>query len=97
LAIGAANGNRLVDGNDYSKKPPYLGALEQNNFPRYDWGPKKRVNRFGLYTHLNTLESNEDIALRRLNMGKTNGVVNEIFEGDHISNNSFSEKQGERF
>jgi hypothetical protein len=30
-------------------------------------------------------------------MGKTNGVVNEIFEGDHISNNSFSEKQGERF
>lgn len=33
--------------------------MTENNRPRLDWGPKKRVNHYGPYAHLN-LELNKD-------------------------------------
>ncbi|CAF3030397.1 unnamed protein product [Rotaria sp. Silwood2] len=38
--------------NKYFEKGRYIEAFTQNNSPRYDWGPKKIVNHYGLYAHL---------------------------------------------
>ena len=68
------------------EKPRYLEAITQNNSPRYDWGPKKRVNQFGLYAHLQTVDVNHDIALDGIHTKATTGVVNENYQNDTISN-----------
>ena len=36
----------------YLETPRYLKAITESNLPRYDWGPKKAINRFGPYAHL---------------------------------------------
>lgn len=51
----------LVDDNDYTIKPRYLEAFTQNNLPRDDWGPMKSVYHYGLYKHLNEIESVDEI------------------------------------
>jgi hypothetical protein len=82
--IGPGSGNYLRDDNNYSKKPRYLEAFTENNLPRYDWGPKKRINHFGLYAHLNTTESNEKMTLNGLRKPGTNSYFNKSFQDDHI-------------
>jgi hypothetical protein len=72
------------------EKPRYLEAFTQNNSPRYDWGPKKRINHYGLYAHLNTSESYGEMALDALRTSETNGHFNKTFEGDNTSHKSIS-------
>lgn len=31
------------------EKPRYIKAITANNSPRYDWGPKKKINQYGFY------------------------------------------------
>ena len=83
-AIGIENENHLVESNDYMEKPQYLQAITENNSPRYDWGPKKRINHYGLYAHLNTLQSNQDIALDGIRTKSATGVFNQNFQNDNI-------------
>ncbi|CAF4518695.1 unnamed protein product, partial [Rotaria sp. Silwood2] len=52
--------------NKYFEKGRYIEAFTQNNSPRYDWGPKKIVNHYGLYAHLKSVESNKNIILKEL-------------------------------
>jgi hypothetical protein len=57
----------LVEDNDYLETPTYLEAITKNNSPRDDWGPKKRINHYGLYAHLNTLYTKTDTVLENQN------------------------------
>ncbi|CAF1682399.1 unnamed protein product, partial [Adineta ricciae] len=50
--IGIESDNHLHEGNNYLEKPRCLAAITENNSPRFDWGPKKRINQYGLYAHL---------------------------------------------
>ncbi len=68
------------------EQPRYLEAFTENNSPRYDWGPKKRINHYGLYAHLNTSQSNEQISVKP----GTNTFINQTFQGDNISNKSIT-------
>ncbi len=52
------NGNDLIEDNDYFETPRYLKAISGNNCSRYDWGPKKRINRYGLYSKLESKNDN---------------------------------------
>ena len=79
--MGSAN--HLLEGNDYIEKPRFLEAITENNSPRYDWGPKKRINHYGLYAHLNALESNNDIALNGIRTKSVTGIVNRNFQTDN--------------
>ncbi len=74
------------------EKPRYIEAFTQNNSPRYDWGPKKRINHYGLYAHLNTPERNDKIILNGRN---TN--LNQGFEEDNNSNKVVTEILTARF
>ena len=66
------------------EKPCYLQAITENNSPRYDWGPKKKVNHYGLYAHLNQLESKADHVLNQIRGTTTKQGVNptdDIYDG----------------
>ncbi|CAF0976103.1 unnamed protein product [Didymodactylos carnosus] len=38
---------------EHEEQPRYLEAFTRINLPADDWGPKKNVNRIGIYAHLN--------------------------------------------
>ncbi len=78
--------NSVVINENYIEKPRYIEAVTRNNSPRYDWGPKKRINHYGLYAHLSTLDRNDEIALNGLDRSGTNAFINENFQGDNNSN-----------
>ena len=63
-----ANGNVFHEENPHSEKPIYLRAFTENNSPRNDWGPKKRVNQYGLYAYLNTSTTKTDANLGNENI-----------------------------
>lgn len=44
--------NSVHESDDYAGQPRFLQAISENNSPRSDWGPKKRANHYGLYSHL---------------------------------------------
>jgi hypothetical protein len=67
------NGNMLLEDNNYLETPTYLKAITENNSPRYDWGPKKRINHYGLYAHLNSLQTKTDAVL------ENQDIINERF------------------
>ena len=71
------------------EKPRYLQSISENNSPRYDWGPKKRVNQYGLYSHLSRTETNVDLA--------SNTFSNENFEEDEQSRRRETELIAIRF
>ncbi len=79
------------------EKPRYLEAITENNSPRYDWGPKKRINHYGLYAHLNTLESKNDVGLNGIRPNSKTGLINENFQNDNISNRSEADIQDAKF
>ncbi|CAF1391258.1 unnamed protein product [Adineta steineri] len=83
--IGVGNGNELVEDNDYMKQPRYLEALTQNNSPRDDWGPKKRVNQYGLYAHLRKIEINN--TNNEIRLPSTIEFPNRSFHPSEIDNN----------
>jgi hypothetical protein len=85
-SIEIENENTLSEGNDYMETPRYLKATIENNSPRDDWGPKKRINHYGLYAHLNTLESKTDIPLNGIHATSTTGFINRNFQNDNTSN-----------
>jgi hypothetical protein len=87
-AIDPSSGTSLREDNNYLGKPRYLESFTQNNSPRYDWGPKKRINHYGLYSHLNTSETNDEVALNALRTSGGNGFLNQSFHEDNISNKS---------
>ncbi|CAF1020255.1 unnamed protein product [Rotaria sordida] len=84
--------------NKYFEKPRYIEAFTQNNLPRYDWGPKKSINHYGLYAHLKSIESNEYMFLHdALSKSGINGYFNGSFQKDYIHDRSTSEMSEERF
>jgi hypothetical protein len=86
IPIGVESGNTLGEGNDYMETPRYLKAITENNSPRYDWGPKKKINHYGLYAHLNKLQSKTDIALNGIHAKSTTGFINQDFQNDNNLN-----------
>jgi len=84
--IGIENENTLGEGNDYMETPRYLKAITENNSPRYDWGPKKKINHYGLYAHLNTLESKTDVALNGIYAKSTTEFINQDFQNNNNLN-----------
>lgn len=54
IALGSAKDN-------FSEKPRYIQAFTENNSPRFDWGPKKKINQYGLYSHLNRVETKTEL------------------------------------
>jgi hypothetical protein len=95
--IGPGTDNTLLENNDYLDKPRYLEAITENNSPRYDWGPKKRINHYGLYAHLNALQSNNDIMLNGIRQTTGTEFDNGNFLKDNVSNKSTTEIIDERF
>jgi hypothetical protein len=89
--------NSVIDDNNYLEKPRYIKAITQNNSPRYDWGPKKRINHYGLYAHLSRLNSDGEIALNRLGRSGANAFINQNFQGDNNSNKGIPETLEVRF
>jgi hypothetical protein len=73
------------------EKPRYIEAFTQNNSPRYDWGPKKKINHYGLYAHLNAFESNDEMGLNGLPTSGTNTFLNESFQEDNVSHKDVTE------
>ena len=63
--------------------------------PRYDWGPKKKANHYGLYAHLSASASNNNMQLNDIKPSST-GFVNGGFKNDTVSNQSENEIQQER-
>jgi hypothetical protein len=83
--------NHLVPDYDYMGKPRYLEAITRNNSPRPYWGPKKKVNHYGRYAHLNALDGHNGIPLNSLYPSMkepTTGVINENYQDDNISGRS---------
>jgi hypothetical protein len=60
-SVGPESRDYLIDDDDFPIKPRYLEAFARTNLPRYDWGPMKSVNHYGLYRHLNDIESVNEI------------------------------------
>ena len=58
-------------------KPRYLQAITENNSPRYDWGPKKKQNQFGLYEHLQRNQSNDELVTKSTRSFEKNTYFNE--------------------
>jgi hypothetical protein len=67
-----------------------LEAITQNNSPRYDWGPKKHVNQYGIYAHLQNKQSKEEMVMNeirsRVGTGHANGSFHseKVFDSDEI-------------
>ena len=71
-------------------KPRYLQAITHNNLPKQEWGPKKKANWTGLYSHLHASKSKNNIALNGTNALSTIAIVNENFQFDDISSTTGS-------
>ncbi|CAF3552794.1 unnamed protein product [Rotaria sp. Silwood1] len=95
--IDSSIDNDLYYYNKYFEKPRYMEAFTQNNSPRYDWGPKKSANHYGLYAHLKSIRSNESMVLDALTKSRTNGYLNESFQEDYITDKSALQTPRERF
>ncbi len=61
-----------------------MEAITKNNSPKYDWGPKRNENCYGMYAHLNSFESKNDIRLNEIRASSITGYVNENFQCDNI-------------
>lgn len=86
-------GHSVHEGTDYLEKPRFLQAITENNSPRYDWGPKKSANHYGLYLHLRKkpVEKN-NISIKDENEPiHSNGFVNDQYERDEDQLENFRE------
>ena len=63
--------------------------------PRYDWGPKKKANHYGLYAHLSAFALNNNMQLNGIKQSST-GFVNEAFTNGAVPNHSENEIQQEK-
>ena len=94
--IDPESGHSVHEGTDYLEKPRFLQAITENNSPRYDWGPKKSANHYGLYSHLRkkpfqNKNNNNDVSMVQHNdQIHSNGFINDEyqkdFDDDQISN-----------
>lgn len=74
--INPKTGNSVHEYTDYLEKPRYLGAISENNSPRFDWGPKKKANHYGRYAHLNDLLGDGNVTVN----GMKNAAYEDVFD-----------------
>ena len=63
------------------EKPRYLQSITENNSPRFDWGPKKKANHYGLYSHLKQGNGMNPITVE-YGSPSSNGLINEQYRND---------------
>ncbi|CAF3820160.1 unnamed protein product [Adineta steineri] len=91
-SVDLRNDSYVSNEHNYLEKPRYIEAITRNNSPRYDWGPKKKINHYGLYSHLNTTSSHNENR-----QSQTNMFYNESYERDNLSNKHMGNILKERF
>jgi len=98
--IDPKTGHSVHEKTDYEEKPRFLQSITENNSPRFDWGPKKKVNQTGRYAHLRLNKEFVQLSTRQDEQRQTNEFVNEIYQDDlddRISNRSNSNLKETKF
>ena len=80
-----------------SQTPLYLAALKANNSPAETWGPRRKANQTGVYAHLNSGLTGDNIfnqqrsskrsSVVQKRIDTTTGTTNPTFDSSTIISN----------
>ncbi len=70
--------------------PLYLAAFQANNSPGETWGPRRRVNQTGVYAHLNSRTTNNNMSSEQRSSKRSSAVENRADTAIGTTNPTFN-------